>query len=103
MLGMGCTAHIVDLLTKLCRKQKARVKVARTTTGEFRVRPGVRQGSVLSPSLFNILAEVVMREALDGYEGGLQLGGKRVTNLRFADDIMLIACSGMELQTLWTD
>ena len=41
-----------------------------------------------------------MREALDGFEGGLHLGGRRVTNLRYADDIILLACSEAELQEL---
>jgi len=63
MLEMRYSAHIVDMLIKLYRKQKARVKVAGTISGEFRVRRGVRQGCVLSPSLFNILAEMVMRVA----------------------------------------
>jgi len=42
----------------------------------------VRQGCVLSPYLFNILAEMVMRETLDGFQGGLQIGGRMITNLR---------------------
>jgi len=41
-----------------------------------------------------------MREALDGFEGGLQMGGRRVTDLRYANDIILIACSAMGLQTI---
>jgi len=53
---------------------------------------------VLSPHLFNILAEAVMREALCGYIGGFQLGGRLVTNFRYADDIILIATSQSELQ-----
>ena len=49
---------------------------------------------------FNVLAEMVMREALEGYKGGIQLGGRRLTNLRYSDDIVLLACSEMELQEL---
>ena len=71
-----------------------------TLSRGFRVRMGVRQGCVLSPYLFNILAEMVMREALGGFGGGLHLGGRRVTNLRYADDIVLLACSEAELQEL---
>ena len=69
----------------------------------FRVKRGVRQGCVLSPYLFNILAEMVMREVLEGYEGGFQIGGRRVTNLRYADDIILLACSEIQLQSWWID
>src|SRR6218665_1903103 len=74
-------------------KQNPKVKVGLTGTisGEFQVRRGVRQGCILSPSLFNILAEMVMHEALDGFECGLQMGGRRVTNLRYTDDIILFS------------
>ena len=63
-------------VAKLYRKQRAKVRVAGTLSHGFRVRRSVRQGCVLSPYLFNILAEMVMREALDGFEGGLHLGGR---------------------------
>ena len=97
---MGYPGHVVNLVAKLYRKQRAKVRVAGTLSRGFRVRMGVRQGCVLSPYLFNILAEMVMKEALDGFEGGLHLGGRRVTNLRHADDIILLACSEAELQEL---
>jgi hypothetical protein len=76
------------------------VKVAGTLSEWFRVKKGVRQGCVLSPYLFNILAEMVMRETLEGFNGGIQIGGRRVTNLRYADDIILLASSVAELQEL---
>jgi len=63
----------------------------------FRVKKGVRQGCVLSPYLFNILPEMVMRETLDGFHGGLQIGGRMITNLRYADDIIQLATSEAEL------
>jgi len=50
--------------------------------------------------LFNILAEIVMMETLDGFQGGLQIGGRMITNLRYADDIILLATSKAELQEL---
>ena len=50
--------------------------------------------------LFNIPAEMVMRETLDGFQCGLQIGGRIVTNLRYADDIILLATSEAELQEL---
>src|SRR5688572_16803738 len=100
MIEMGFPGHIINLLTKLYWEQKARVKVAGTLSEEFRVRRGVRQGCVLSPSLFNILAERVMREALEGYDGGVQIGGRRLTNLQYADDIVLLISSEEELQML---
>jgi len=50
--------------------------------------------------LFNILEEMVMREILDGFQGGLQIGGRMVTNVHYADDIILLATSEAELQEL---
>ena len=97
---MGYPLHLIDLLAKLYRKQLAKVKVAGTLSEWFPVKKGVRQGCVLSPYLFNILAEMVMRETLDGFQGGLQIGGRMITNLRYADDIILLATSEAELQEL---
>ena len=62
--------HLIDLLAELYKKQLAKVKVAGTLSEWFRV----KKGCVLSPYLFNILA-VVLRETLDGFQGGLQIGG----------------------------
>ena len=84
----------------LNRKQFAKVQVAGTLSEWFRVRKGVRQGSVLSPYLFNIIAEMVMRETWEVYTGGLQIGGRRISNLRYADDIVFIATSQQDLQEL---
>jgi len=97
---VGYPLHLIDLLAKLYRKQLAKVKVAGTLSEWFRVKKGVRQGCVLSPYLFNILAETVMRETLDGFQGGLQIGGRMITNLRCADDIILLATLVAELQEL---
>ncbi len=100
MLDMGYPAHLVQLLSNLYKKQKAAVKVAQTVSEWFQVKKGVRQGCVLSPYLFNIVAEMAMREALDGFKGGFKLGGRTLTNLRYADDIVLIASTEKELQDL---
>jgi len=81
MVDMGYPLHLTDLLAKLYRKQLAKVKVAGTLLEWFRVKKGVRQNCVLSPYLFNILAEMVMRETLDGFQGGLQIGGRMITNI----------------------
>ena len=55
---------------------------------------------MISPYLFNIVAEMAMRDALEGYEGGVRIGGRCITNLRYADDIILLANSEAELQVL---
>ena len=100
MMDIGYPLRLIDLLAKLYRKQLVKVKVAGTLPEWFRVKKGVRQGCVLSPYLFNILAEMVMRETLDGFQGGLQIVGRMITNLRYADDIILLATSEAELQEL---
>jgi len=100
VMDMGYPLHLIDLLAKLYKKQLAKVKVAGTLSEWFRVKKGVRQGCVLSPYLFNIKAEMVMRETLDEFQGGLQIGGRMIANLRYADDIILLATSEAELQEL---
>ena len=60
MMALGYPLHLIDLLSKLYKKQLDKVKVAKTLSEWFRVKKGVRQGCVLSPYLFNILAEMVM-------------------------------------------
>jgi len=66
----------------------------------FHVKKGVQQGCVLSLYLFNILAEMVIGETLDGFQWGLQIGRQMITNLHYADDIILLATSEAELQEL---
>ena len=68
--------HLIDLLAKLYRKQLAKVKVEGTLSEWLRVKKRVRQGCVLSQYLLNILAEMVMREIHNGFQGGLQIGGQ---------------------------
>jgi len=63
------------MMDKLYRKQQAKVKVVGALSEWFSVKKRVRQGCVLSSYLFNILAEMVMRETLEGFQGGLQIGG----------------------------
>jgi len=100
MMDMEYHLHLIDLLVKLYRKQLAKIKVAGTLLEWFSVKKGVRQGCVLSLYLFNILVEIVMKETLDGFQGGLQIGGRMVTNLWYADDIIVLTTLEAELQKL---
>jgi len=95
-IGSKSLHHFVQrLLVPSVRQQ-----VVGTLSQWFHVKKGVRQGCLLSPYLFNTLAEMVMRETPDGCQGGLQIGGRIVTNLCNADDIILLATSDAELQEL---
>jgi len=100
MMDMGYPLHFTELLAKLYRKQLAKVKVAGTLSEWFPVKKGVRQGCVLSPYLLNILVDMVMRETLGGFQGGLQIGGRMLTSPRCDDDIILLATSEAKLQEL---
>ena len=100
MASMGYPAHIIDLLKQLYGQQKAAVRTSHGLTDWFTVEQGVRQGCILSPHLFNIYSEQIMRNALDGFVGSVKVGGRTISNLRYADDVVLIANSMDELQDL---
>ena len=69
--------------------------------GEWsRTTVGVRQGCLLSPTLFNIFLERIMSDALEEHDGKVSIGGRNITNLRFADDIDALAEEEQELEAL---
>ena len=88
---MGVPVHIIVLMRKLYTKQDATVRTEFGETDTINIGKGVRQGCILSPLLFNIYAENIMREALEDWDGGISIGGRMITNLRYADDTTLIA------------
>ena len=89
------------LLLNLCEDQEATVSTGHETTDWFQIRKGVRQGCVLSPFLFNLYAEYIMRNAgLDEAQAGVKIAGRNIKNLRYADDTILMAESKEELKRL---
>ena len=65
-------------------------KIGHETTDWFQIGKGVRQGCILSPCLFNLYAEYLMRNAgLDEAQAGIKISGRNINNLRYADDITL--------------
>ena len=100
MRQMGFPMHIVDLMCSLYKEQESAVRTSYGDTNWFRIERGVRQGCVMSPTLYNIYSEEIMREIFLDYEGGVKVGGRQITNLRFADDTTLICSSKQELLDL---
>ena len=81
--------------------QEATVRTGHGTTDWFQIGKGVCQGCILSPCLFNLYAEYIMRNAgLDEAQAGIKIAGRNINNLRYADDTTLVAESKEELKSL---
>ena len=100
---MGIPDHLTCLLRNLSTGQEATVRTGHETTDWFQIRKGVRQGCILSPCLFNLNVEYIMRNAaLDEAQAGIKIAGRNINNLRYADDTTLMAESQEELKSLLT-
>ena len=98
---MGIPDHLTCLLRSLYAGQEATVRTGHGTTDLFQIRKGVRQGCILSPCLFNLYAEYIMRNAgLKEAQAGIKVAGRNINNLRYADDTTLMAESEEELKSL---
>ena len=93
--------HLTCLLRNLYAGQEATVRTGHETTDWFQTGKGVCQGCILSPSLFNLYAEYIMRNAgLEEAQARIETAGRNINNLRHADDTTLIAESEEELKSL---
>ena len=82
--------HFICLLRNLYAGQEATVRTGHGTTDWFQIGKGVRQDCTLSPCLFNLYAEYIMRNAgLEEAQAGIKIAGKNINNLRYADDTPL--------------
>ena len=98
---MGLPDHLSCLLRNLYAGQEATVRTGHGTTDWFQIGKRVCQGCILSPCLFNLYAEYIMRNAgLDEAEAGIKIAGRNINNLRYADDTTLIEESEEELKSL---
>ena len=89
---MGIPNYLTCLLGNLYAGQEAMVRTGHGTTDWFQIGKGVRQGCILSPCLFNFYAEFIMRNTgLEETQAGIKIAGRNINNLRYADDITLIA------------
>ena len=92
--------HLTCHLRNLYAGQEATVRTGHGTTDWFQIVKGVRHGCVLSPCLFNLYAEYIMKNAgLDEAQAGIKIAGRNINNLRYADDTTLIAESEEELKS----
>ena len=97
---MGIRDHLTCLLRNLYAGQKATVSTGHGTMN-FQIGKGVYQGYILSPCLFNLYVEYIMlNDGLDETQAGIKIAGRNINNLRYADDITLMAESKEELKSL---
>ena len=97
---MGISVHLTCLLRNPYAGQEATVRTGHGTTDWFQIRKGVRQGCILSPYLFNLYAEYIVRNAgLEEAQAGIKTARRNINNLRYADDTTLMAGSE-ELKSL---
>ena len=98
---MDTPDHLTCLLRNLYAGQEATVRTGHGITDWFQTGKGVRQGCILSPSLFNFYAEYIMRNAgLEETQAGIKIAGRNINNLRYADGTTLMAESEEELKNL---
>ena len=91
---MGIPGHLTCLLRNLCAGQEATVRTGHGTTDWFQIGKEVRQGCILSPCLFNLYAEYIMKNGgLHEAQAGIKIAGRNFKNLRYADDTTLLAKS----------
>ena len=89
---MGIPDHQTCLLRNLYAAQEATVRTGHGTTDCFKIGKGVCQGCILSPCLFNLNAEYIMQNAgLDEAQAGVNIVGRNISKLRYADDITTLA------------
>ena len=97
----GIPDQLTCLLRNLYASQEATVRTGHGTTDWFQIGKGVRQGCILSPCLFNLYVEYIIRNTgLEEAQAGMKIVGRNIHNLRYADDNTLMAESEEELKSL---
>ena len=98
---MGIPDHLTCLLRNLYAGQEVTVRTGQGKTDWFQIGKGVCQGCILSPCLFNLYAEYIMRNAgLQDIQAGIKIAGRNINNLRYADDTTHMAESEEKLKSL---
>ena len=98
---MGIADHLTCLLRNLYASQEATARTGHGTMDWFQTGKGVCQGCILSPHLFNLYVDYIMRNAgLDEAKAGIKIAERNINNLRYADDTTLMAGSEEKLKSL---
>ena len=98
---MGIPDNFISLLRNLYASQESTTGLGHGTTNWFQIGKGVGQGYILSPCLFNLYAEYIMRNAgLEEAQAGIKIARRNINNVRYADDTTLMAESEEELECL---
>ena len=98
---MGMPDHLTCLLRNLYAGQEATVRTGHGKTDWLQISKGIHQDCILSPCLFNLYAEYIMRNTgLDGAQARIKIAGRNINNLRYADDTTLMIVSEEELKSL---
>ncbi|CAF3395594.1 unnamed protein product [Rotaria socialis] len=101
LLKMGVPKHLIVLMKNLHTNQQSSVKTEYGNTKWFNIGKGARQDCILSPYLFNLYAEHIMRKAgIYEIAGGIKIDGRNINNLRYADDTTIMAEAADDLQYL---
>ena len=100
MRKYNISANLVRTIEQLYDKATSAVQMNGSIGEWFRTTVGVRQGCLLSPTLFNIFLERIMSDALEEHDGKVSIGDRNITNLRFADDIDALSEEEQELEAL---
>ena len=100
---IGIPDHLTFLLRNLYAGQEATDRTGHGTTDWFQIGKGVCQGCILSPCLFNLYAEYIMRNAgLDEAQAGIKTAGRNINNFRYADDTTLMVTAAMKLKDAYS-
>ena len=99
---MGIPEHMIVVMRNLYTNQKSNVRTEYGEISKIPIGKGVRQGCILSPLLFNIYADRIIRDFLEKWDKGINIGVRKVTNMRNADDTTLIAGTTDDITELIT-
>ena len=97
---MAVLEHLIRMIHALYWNNDSNVRVENDLSCNFKVRKGVQQGCILSPLLFDIYAEWIIRRATENWKGGVTIGSEWISNLRYAHDTILLASTEEELLEL---